>query len=306
MILAFQLPLIPGQIISFIGRQTERILVRLQLGLGGVGILEMAYRFPPMINFLLTIPFYRAWQTKSFEIADEPDAPAFMGEMFTRFLFLIIFAALLIAVAIEGILKALTPPDFWPAIRVTQIEALTTVLVAVTRFTSFGLNYAKKTGVFSVVQSILAPIKIVVAYILISHFGLAGAAISALLIEIISFLVLTNRSQRLYPIEYQFFQIGLLVVAATIVFTVIERQLVPYYAEMLNLTTDMLGVFVANDFVAVRLFDIDGDTLQIIRERIPALGRAILNLVLAATLFAVFPLLGRGKPDLDERLQKIR
>jgi hypothetical protein len=86
---------------------------------------------------------------------------------------------------------------------------------------------------------------------------------------------------------------------------VIERQLVPYYAEMLNLTTDMLGVFVANDFMAVRLFDIDGDTLQMIRERIPALGRAILNLVLAATFFAVFPLLGRGKPDLDERLQKI-
>jgi len=304
LILAFQLPLIPGQIISFIGRQTERVLVRLQLGLGGVGILEMAYRFPPMINFLLTIPFYRAWQTKSFEVADEPDAPVFMGEMFSRFLFLIVFAALLLGVAIEGILKALTPPDFWPAIRVTQIEAVTTILVAATRFTSFGLNYAKKTSVFSIVQSILAPVKIAVAYLLISHFGLAGAAFSALIIEIVSFLILTNRSQNLYRIRYQYFEIGLLLVSAAAIFMAIEGRLVPYYNEMLNVTNYVLGIFVANDFVTVRFFDIDEDTLQMIRERIPALGSAILNVLLATVFLAIFPLMGRGRPDLEEEMDR--
>jgi len=294
-ILAFQLPLIPGQIVSFIGRQTERILVRVQLGLGGVGILEMAYRFPPMINYLLTIPFYRAWQTKSFEIADEAGAPGFMGEMFSKFLFLTLFAGLLLSVAIEGILQALTPPDFWAASRVTQIEVVTTILVATTRFTSFGINYAKKTGFFSVVQSILAPIKIGVAYFFITHYGLAGAAISALIIEAISFLVLSAKSQGLYAIRYRYLEIISMVAIASALFIVIEGQFIPFYREILGMTVHALTLLTADDFFVIRWIGFDPGTLDLIRARLPALGYAMLNVVLASGFLILYPLLGR--PD---------
>jgi O-antigen/teichoic acid export membrane protein len=88
----FQLPLVPGEVIGFVGRQADRVQVRALVGLEGVGILEMAYKFPPLLNLFINIPFRRAWNTKSMEIAEQDGAPEIIASMFTRFLYLNMFA----------------------------------------------------------------------------------------------------------------------------------------------------------------------------------------------------------------------
>ncbi len=202
--LRFQLPLLPGEIISFLGRQTERILVRVLIGLEGMGILEMAYKFPPLLNLFITIPFQRAWRTKSIEIAAQEDAPQVISEMFTRYLFLMVFAGLMLAVTIRSLLELMTPPEFWPAARIAQIEILTTILSGSTGYLTFGLVYHKRTATLSVVKSVLTPVKMALGFAMISFWGLAGAAYSALLVEGITLGWIGLRSQGLYriPLEY--------------------------------------------------------------------------------------------------------
>ena len=221
-LLRFQLPLLPGEIISFLGRQAERILVRVLIGLEGMGILEMAYKFPPLLNLFISIPFQRAWRTKSIEIAEQEDAPLIISTMFTRYLFLMIFLGLILAVTIQSILELMTPPTFWQAVPVAQIEIVTTVLAGCTAYLSFGILYQKKTIIVSLIKSALTPAKIMLGFLFISAWGLRGAAYSALIIEIVTLAWITIKAQSLYRLPLEFWKIAFIVTVAFTLFLLLN------------------------------------------------------------------------------------
>lgn len=217
-IAAFQFPQLPGEIVAFLGRQAERFLVRGIISLNGVGILEMAYKFPPLLNMLITIPFGRAWRTKSIEIADEEWAPSAMGVMFSRYLYFMVFAGLMMAITIPQIITMLTPPDFWLSGRIARIEVLTTIFGGCVSFLYFGIIYSKKTKYMSNIRLVLTPIKVGIAFYLISSFGLKGAAYSAMIIQFAELILVTYYSQKLYPIQFEKFEVSLIIISAIIVF----------------------------------------------------------------------------------------
>jgi len=292
-ILAFQLPMMPGHMVSFVGRQAERVLVRIQLGLGPMGVLEMAYRFPPMLNFLVTIPFSRAWQTKSFEIADDEGAPNEMGRMFSRFFLLISVVALLISTTIDGVLRTLTPPDFWPAARLTKIEVLTMVIVACTRFTSFGAYYAKRTSLFTYVHMVMTPIKIALAFLMISAFGLAGAALTALLIQVASFTWISLRAQRMYAINYDYRAILLVVAVSAGLFCAIEWELIPSYDILKATVGQFIGMLFDPENGLGQSVDSAAELFVRIQARLDPIAEAIVNGLLCLPLLILFPVLFR-------------
>ena len=221
-LLRFQLPLLPGEIIAFLGRQAERVLVRMLIGLEGVGILEMAYRFPPLLTLFITIPFQRAWRTKSMEIAEEQDAPSTMSYMFSRYLFLMVFLGLIIAVTIQSILELLTPAVFWQATSIVQIEIITTILAGCVTYLSFGILYKKKTSILSLIRSLLTPAKVLLGYLFISAWGLLGAAYSALIIEIITLVWIFIKAQGLYAIPLEYWKIVIIGVGASVLFLLLN------------------------------------------------------------------------------------
>ncbi len=237
-ILAFQLPMIPGEMVAFLGRQAERFLVRGLISLNGVGILEMAYKFPPLLNLLITIPFGRAWRTKSIEIAEKPWAPVAMGMMFSRYLFIMVFAGLMLAVTIPQIITMLTPPEFWFASQIARVEILTTVLGACVSFLYFGIIYSKKTKYMSNIRIVLTPIKITLAYFLIYNYGLKGAAYSALVIQAAEFFLVTSYSQKFYPVKFEFFQIIIIILTSSLVF---------YWLNNFNYNEFGPAVFIQNE-----------------------------------------------------------
>ncbi|MFH1573117.1 MAG: oligosaccharide flippase family protein, partial [Acidobacteriota bacterium] len=127
-LIAFQAPLIPGSLAAFFSRQIERVIIRFQIGLDAVGVLEMGYKFPALLGMLISEPFMRSWNTKRTEIAPRPEAPRQIGQVFTHYLFLMVFAGLLMAVCIEDVLQILTPPEFWFAHRIARLEIVTFIL----------------------------------------------------------------------------------------------------------------------------------------------------------------------------------
>jgi O-antigen/teichoic acid export membrane protein len=203
-LLNFQLPLVPGHLIGWASRQAERVLVRAQIGIEAVGVLEMAYKFPVLINLLIGTPFIQAWQTKRTEIAEETGAPERIGRMFTYFLYLLVLGGLLIFVCIEPVLKLLTPEAFWPAIPIARVDVVTTIVSCCYVYLSFGLFYAKDTRTLTIINSSTSVIKIPMAYLMISDFGLQGAAYSALITGTLGLawtFVLSQRRYRL-PLEW--------------------------------------------------------------------------------------------------------
>jgi O-antigen/teichoic acid export membrane protein len=303
-LLRFQLPLLPGDIISFLGRQAERILVRALIGLEGMGVLEMAYKFPPLLNYFINIPFQRAWRTKCMEIAEQRDGPQLMSVMFTRYLFTMTFAGLIMATTIDGMLKMMTPSDFWLAISIVRIEVVTTVLSGCAGYLSFGFLQRKRTKDLSVIRSALTPIKIGLGFIFISLWGLSGAAYSALVIEMISLIWLGSKAQKLYPIPLEYGKLIAIVSSAGVLLVLIDG------ADHAGITfMGHLKVSLLNPMESVlQLTSLGGWSserfLQILHSRQEQIVTIILNSFLCLFYLALLPILKSSKPTAEPQCER--
>jgi O-antigen/teichoic acid export membrane protein len=295
-LLRFQLPLLPGDIISFLGRQAERILVRALIGLDGMGVLEMAYKFPPLLNYFINIPFQRAWRTKSLEIAEQRDGPQLMSVMFTRYLFMMTFAGLIMAATIDGVLKMVTPSDFWPAITIVRIEVVTTVLSGCAGYLSFGFLQSKHTKDLSIIRSALTPIKIGLGFIFISLWGLSGAAYSALVIEMISFIWLGSKAQKLYPIPLEYGKLIAIIASAGMLFVMIDgaghveiRSMEYLRVALMSPIESLLQLLSFAGWSSGRF-------LEIFHSRQEQIVTVILNSLFCMFFLALLPILRNSKP----------
>ena len=243
-LVAFQLPLVPGTLISFVSRQVERILVRFQIGLETVGIMEMGYKFPLLLSMLISGPFMRSWNTKRTEIAEQPEAPERIGRMFTYFLFLVTTAGLVLAVNIRGILQILTPPEFWPAYRIALIEIITMIMEGSYFHLNFGLYYAKATKTMAVIRGTTSIVKVGLAFIFIALWGFYGAAFSACITTAIMLVWGASKAQARYRLMLEYRKIACMIVSAVAIFLILDRSDLSRLALVQLLQQDIFPGFI--------------------------------------------------------------
>ncbi len=223
-IIAYQLPLVPGALASFGSNQIERILIRFLINIQSVGVLEMGYKFPVLLNMLITYPLFRSWDTKRIEIAQsgDPQAPHQIGKMFTYHLFLLIFAGLAMAVGIKDILKILTPPEFWPAYKIARIQILAMIFFGATFHVNFGLFFQKVTKTWAYILSVTSIGKVALSFIFISTWGFQGAVYASCLVELSRLIWGGWRGQKLYRIEIEYRKIFTMSALAIVLFVVLN------------------------------------------------------------------------------------
>ena len=222
-ILHFLLPLVPGAMAQFLAQQAERIIVRYRISLDTVGILEMGYKFPMLLVQLITIPFMQAWDTRRFEMADREEAPRVIGEMFTYYFFLMAAAGLIMAVVVKPFLFLVTPPEFHLSYRIARIEIVTLILQGSYFHLSFGILYAKQTGVIARIRGWTSALKVIMSWIFITTLGIYGAAISAVITALLSVLIIFPLSQRRYRMILEWKKIGMIVVFSLSMFLLLDH-----------------------------------------------------------------------------------
>lgn len=245
----FEAPMIPANVAMFVSRQIERILVRFMIGIGGVGILEMAYKFPPLVNLFLHDPFMQAWHTKRTEIAGERGANERIGKMFTQHLFLLTSGSLLLAVCIKDIIKLLTPPVFWDAYRIAQIEIATVLISSCYYHLFFGLYYTKQTKTISLIRTVTSGIKIGLSFVFIKMMGIYGAAYSACLVASIQLLWTAAKAQKVYPIRIEYQKIAAIIVIGVLFFVClpsINLEGLAVFVHRAEITQNVLGILASS------------------------------------------------------------
>lgn len=290
-LLAIWVPLMPGELFDYAGRQAERFFVRFLVSLDGVGVLEMAYKFPPLLGYFISQPFLLAWRTKSFEIAAQPDAPAVMGKMFTNMLFLMAAAGLLLAVTIDEILMLLTPESFWFASRIARIEVVTTIIAAANSYFLFGLYQEKQAVKISIIKSSMAAVKFVLSGGMIWFAGLNGAAFSALVVQGLTLVWIYTASQRYYRVELEYGRvIGILAIAAFMAVAIDQSLFVNSIIDDELVSTAIASV--------ATLLDLGEPIVSVLDNKAPILGDLIAQGVLGSLfftgIFLIRPSLGRA------------
>jgi O-antigen/teichoic acid export membrane protein len=221
-IAAFELPLVPGNLLSFVSRQIERVVVRIQIGIGSAGVLEFSYKFAPLIALLVIDPFMQTWHPKRTSIAGDPGSAIRIGRVFTDFLFVVTFAALVLSVNMRALFEIIAPREFWHGVGIAQVEVGTMWCTACYYQAIFGLYYTKKTHRISVIKGTVSVVKILLSYTLIRSFGLGGAAYSALVATLIQTIWTWIESQRVFPAKFEYSKIACIVATALVVFSVLQ------------------------------------------------------------------------------------
>ncbi len=234
-IIRYQIPLVPGSLVSFASLQSETIFMRFLESIEKVGILEMAYKFPSLMQLIIHGPIMNSWNTERIRIVQEdiPDARKSIGLMFTLSLFILSFSALLIASCIGDLLILLTPESFWKAKTIAQIECLSVLTTSMVAHANFGYLYTKDSKAWATLQVTIGIFKVGTSYLFISMLGLLGAAYSGLLAAIITFIFATHGGQKRYKISYKHSANISIMTIALFLFTLIELNT----TNLLNLST---------------------------------------------------------------------
>lgn len=307
----YMLPLIPGNVVVFVSRQAERVLVKFQVNLAAVGILEMGYKFPIMIAQLITTPFTQAWFTRRFEIAEQPEAPSQIGRMFTYFLFLVCYAGLVMAVTIKPVLIVLTPPEFHLSYRIAQLEILTLILNGCDSHLSFGLYYAKHTAVITKLRIVTAAVKIGLAYLFINAWAINGAAFSAAIMAAVTLVAAYHLAQKRYHIEVEWLKVGVLAGCAISIFTVVrlwDFTRLPGFSLIADDFTPWLAHMFQGTFVETWR---DGVLMKTLREDSQQIAEIVVNGSVAMVYGLLLPwvrdrsLLGPGRMSRKSVMARI-
>lgn len=297
-------PLVPGSLAGWVGGQIERVLVKVMISLETVGILEVGYKFPVLISIVIVRPFMNSWQTRRFEIADEPGAPATIARMFTYFTFLMVWAGLMMAVVIKPVLEILTPFEFHEAYRIAYLGILATILHGVQLQLMFGLAYAKDTATISKVRSWTAGLKVLLSWLFIYLWGFYGAAISSVIASFVSAAWIFHCSQKRYYLKLEWPMLSLVMASGLGLFawlTTWDFSTTAAYRELADGFVPWLQGLAEATFLADWK---DGKVPAALAENGPRIAQVILTGLISAAYIVVLPLI--HPPTRNKVLGKIQ
>ena len=215
-LLKFQLPLVPSSVLAWFSGQVEKIIVRFRVDITGVGVLAMAGRFPMLIQMLVVWPFLRAFGPMRTELAekDRESARVSIGKMYSSFLYVLLFAGLLIAVNIDTLLHLIAPEDFGPSARIARVVVVTTLLMASSQYLTFGVYFDKATKLLATIHATNSVVKTALSFVFVWTWGIAGAAYAGCVAAVISLLWGASAGQKRFPLVLEHRTIVRMIVSA--------------------------------------------------------------------------------------------
>ena len=207
--LSFGLPMIPHELAGWTSSLIDRILLASYTTLTTVGLYSLGYTFGSILS-LVTTSINFAWVPFFFSTAKEKGKEA--GPIFARltsfYVIFLLFMALGIALFSENLIILLTTPEFYGAARIVPFIVLVFVFDGMYYMVVNQLFFVKKTGFVSFSTLTAALLNVGLNVLLIPRYGMAGAAMAAVMSYAYSFVLVFYFSQKHYPIKYEYTRIA--------------------------------------------------------------------------------------------------
>lgn len=201
--LKYGAPMIPTNIAAFIVHASDRFFINHYAGLANTGIYSLGYKFGNLPNNFIAAPFMQIWEVRFFKWFKDENAHIIFGKIFTYLCFLTIFAGLGISVLIEDALKIMSYPSYWSAYKIVPIILISYIVFSFQYYFNMGIYITKKTKYLAYINMSNAVLNIILNFVLISRYGIWGAAFATLACFTYKVLITYYISNKLYKISFE-------------------------------------------------------------------------------------------------------
>ena len=216
--LSFGLPMVPSELCSIVARISDRFFIKSSCSIADAGLYALSFRFGLLPGILVSEPFNQVWQPRRIEVCRQPNSEEVFGRIFTYFLVLISWAALLTAVLTREVLMVMADRQFWSAYRIVPVIVLADVIFTLHYHFNMGIIIEKKTKYFAYINVSNGILHLLLNFLLIPVYGVWGAACATLA----SFTCLTTAtylvSRRFYRVHLEPARLAKIFIAAVVVY----------------------------------------------------------------------------------------
>jgi O-antigen/teichoic acid export membrane protein len=175
-ILGFGAPLVLFNLTMFTLNFSDRYFLQRIDSLEVVGIYAVGYKFGFMLNFLLIQPFNMMWQARMYLVHKGADHRKVFSQVFVLYSTVLLFGALGLALFGSDIVRAMADRRYAGASIVVGPVALAYVFLGIGYYLQLGMYLVSRTGMIGLVSAGAAVVNLALNEVLITRFGMIGAA----------------------------------------------------------------------------------------------------------------------------------
>lgn len=184
----FSAPLIPATISWWIINLSDRFMIWLFIGASANGIYSVAAKIPLIVTLLAGV-FMEAWQVSIIVTKSKQEQTAFFSNIMRSYQSLLFVMAGGVTLFSRFIITFLTSPDFYEAWLYVPLLLISTVFSCLATFVGSIYTVEKKSVAQLITTLIGAASNILLNFILIPIYGIAGAAIATLASFMLVFVI---------------------------------------------------------------------------------------------------------------------
>ena len=216
--LRFGLPLVFVGVFGFVSTYIDRVILNHYVSLNKVGLYTLAYQLGMLTNIILIAPLKRVWGPMFLSVKDHDNFGEFCAKAFSYVLCIAGFIFLLISLLSKELLLVMAKPEYWASYSVIPIIALTYAIWSTRSIIEVGVFLKRKTARIAYYTCIGALVKVVLSFILIPRYEMAGAAWATLISFMVTLTIDYLYNRRLFKIDYEWPRIAKICAANAIIF----------------------------------------------------------------------------------------
>ena len=169
-----------------------------------VALYTMAFKVTSVLKLVIVDSIRLALGPMMIKRIDSPDNKRFYSKVLLYSSFVMMFAIVGVSLFSYEIIKVLAgSKEFWGAVIIIPISALSIFFVNMKEVTVYGLHIAKKTKIIGIIVVFSTILSLVLNFLLIPIWDITGAAIATLLTQFIYWFACYYYSQKVFFVPYE-------------------------------------------------------------------------------------------------------
>ena len=220
-LLSYSYPLVFPAIVGSLLTVFDRYIINHFQGLEDVGFYSLGYKVGNTLKVFVVTSVQLALTPLLMKKMNDPDNKRFYSKVLTYFSFGLMFCALgLNLFSREGIVWVTTNPDYIEALYVIPFVTYAIFFSMMRECCMIGLQVMKKTKIISYIIVGITVLNFFLNMLLVPSMGMYGAALSTMIVQVISWLACYVFAQKYYAIPYELTKVWKVLVIGTLLYFV--------------------------------------------------------------------------------------